>query len=443
MLIRFIQPRPIALMLTALLVAAGGCTPMRNAQEIAEARALYQAGRYDLAQDILRPLARETNEDFVLNNLRLGSTYIADHKDARAEAAFLRAYEVINSYGTQGGGRSIGAVLVDEKIKIWKGEPFERAMANFYLGLLYYQQRDYANARGAFENALFKLRDYGADDEQAEEVESNFALASIMLGRTWLMLGREELAQANFQRARDTAGRHLDQLASTQAHAGTNVLLVVDYGYGPVKVTEFDGSIVSFSPTPAMEGPIPPPRVLVNGQVYPLEGLAVPPVDLLAVAQDRRWQSIDTIRFGKSAVGTGLIGAGAIMGARGAGNEGARQRTDLAVAAALIGSGLLLKATSQADTRTWEMLPRTTYLLPLRLPPGRHDVTVQFPGDGPHRTIRNLVAPAEKDATYYIRMQRWTADTIDWASLSSPGGQERPVAPGESPQGTQVISASP
>ena len=68
---------------------------------------------------------------------------------------------MINSVGVNDGGRTLGAVLVDEKIHIWKGEPFERAMANFYLGLIYYMRGDYDNARGAFENALFKLRDYG------------------------------------------------------------------------------------------------------------------------------------------------------------------------------------------------------------------------------------------------------------------------------------------
>src|SRR5207248_11072184 len=123
-----------------------------------------------------------------------------------AEAAFLKAYEVINSVGVNEGGRSIGAVLVDEKIKIWKGEPYERAMANFYLGLVYYMRHDYNNARAAFENALFKLRDYGEGGDRKDEyrrVESNFALACVMLGRCHQRLGRHDLARANFQRAID------------------------------------------------------------------------------------------------------------------------------------------------------------------------------------------------------------------------------------------------
>src|SRR5437762_13855393 len=154
--------------------------------------------------NLLRPLAKQPNEDFVLNNCRLGSAGMASYHFDEAESAFLKAYEVINSVGVNEGGRSLGAVLVDEKIKIWKGEPYERAMANFYLGLVYYIRHDYNNARAAFENALFKLRDYGEGSDNRDQyrrVESDFALACIMLGRCYVRLGREDLARANFDRA--------------------------------------------------------------------------------------------------------------------------------------------------------------------------------------------------------------------------------------------------
>src|SRR5205807_8051909 len=157
--------------------------------------------QFSEAEGRLMPLADKTDENFVLNNCRLGSAALADYDLDEAETAFLKAYEVINSVGVNEGGRSLGAVLVDEKTKIWKGEPYERAMANVYLGLIYYMRHDYNNARAAFENALFKLRDYGEGSDKKDEyrpVESNFALACIMLGRCFQRLGREDLARANF-----------------------------------------------------------------------------------------------------------------------------------------------------------------------------------------------------------------------------------------------------
>src|SRR5215212_4848156 len=121
----------------------------------------YFYGDYRRARDVLRPLAAMTDEDYVLNNVRLGSASLVDYDLPEAEAAFYRAYEVINSVNVNDAGRSSAAVLLAEKLKVWKGEPFERAMTNFYLGVIYYINQDYSNARAAFENSLFKLRDYG------------------------------------------------------------------------------------------------------------------------------------------------------------------------------------------------------------------------------------------------------------------------------------------
>jgi len=398
----------------ALSGAGGGCASQKNQQQVDMAVMDYYSGNYADAQHKLTPLAEKTNEDFVINNLRLGSVLLPPYELDEAEAAFLRAWEVINSTGVNAGGRTLGAVLVDEKIKVWKGEPFERAMASFYLGLIYYIRQDYGNARGAFENALFKLRDVDPDKakDQGRDVESNFALASLMLAKSFQRLGREDLAKANFQYVIEHHPQ-LAALADYDWNEKSNLLLVVDYGYGPRKVTDFDGAIVGFGPTPFEEGPLPQPMVTIDGRPMDISNIARPPIDLLAMAQERKWQSIDTIRTVKSAVGTGLIWGGAITGIDAANNKsGNRQRDNLIVAGALIGTGLLLKATSQADIRQWEMLPRTTYVIPLKVDPGSHDVTVEFPS---HRQVwRNLAVPARGEATYYMRMQRWNSGPFDW-----------------------------
>jgi tetratricopeptide (TPR) repeat protein len=400
----------LALMLTS------GC--VSKAQQQAEAAVSdYFVGNFRGSVERLRPLAEKTDENFVLNNVRLGSAALAEHDLDEAEAAFLRAYEVMNSVGVNDGGRSLGAVLVDEKIRIWKGEPFERAMTNFYLGLVYYMRQDYANARAAFENALFKLRDYESPKNQDKysEADNNFALAYLMLGKSLQRLGRPDDAARNFELAVKVRN-YLAPVADFERNARSNVLLVVDYGLGPKKGAEFDGSIVAFGPTPPQAGPIPPPQVIVDGRVVNLDGAERPTIDLLALAQDRRWQSIDTIRTFKSAAGTGLIAGGAGYGLyRSANSYNGISGGDAAITAGLIGAGLLLKATSQADTRQWEMLPRTVFLLPLELPPGRHDVRVEFPDiPGLRQEWRGIVAPDKGDATYYLHMQRYNPGPFDW-----------------------------
>ncbi len=409
--------RSSAFICGALLLLTG-CQQNKTAKEGGRAVEDYFNGDFPRAIQKLEPLSRKTDENYVLNNLRLGSASLTAYELDEAEAAFLRAWEVINAGGVNSGGRAVAAVWIDEKLKIWKGEPYERAMASFYLGLTYMMRNDYDNARAAFENALFKLRDYADDKDENEnggyaEQESTFVLAHLMLGRCHLKLGREDLAQQAFDDARRLNPR-LSQLADARLHAESNVLLVVDFGYGPKKVTDYDGAIVGFAPTPQTAGRLPAPRVIVNHFEYRVDGIGEPTIDTVAMAQDRRWQSIDTIRTVKTTVGTGLIAAGAGYGAY-KGLKGDFEMQDAAIVAGLIATGALLKAGSKADVRQWEMTPRTVYVLPLKLSPGRHDITVSFPdAGGLQQSWRGLVVPDQGDATYYYRMNRWWPGPFDW-----------------------------
>jgi tetratricopeptide (TPR) repeat protein len=399
----------IALSICAVLI---GCATEKHpeAQRGVDA---YYAADYAGAQRALRHFAEKTDEDYVLNNVRLGSAALADYDLSEAESAFYRAYEVINTGGVNDAGRSAAAIALAEKLKIWKGEPFERAMANFYLGVVYYIRQDYANARAAFENALFKLRDYGEGKDKADEykeVESNFTIAYIMLGKCWLKLGNEEKAADIFHRAAQLRPE-LRSLADQSLKEKSNVLLIVDFGLGPRKVIEYDNSIVGFVPTPRTAGRIARPAVKVDGEAVSLRDINSPPIDLLELAQDRRWQSIDTIRLVKSFAGTGLMAAGAY--------EGTKRKPNYGTAAGLFAAGALLKASSTGDVRHWEMLPRCTFIIPLNLPPGKHNIAVSFPGQGGlSQTWRGMVAPEKGETTYYLRMTRMSAGPHDWPPRS-------------------------
>jgi tetratricopeptide (TPR) repeat protein len=412
-------PRAILHPLASILVLAllAGCGPTPHEVQANNAVQAYLAADYPYAIHKLKPLADKTDENYVLNNARLGSAALADYDLDTAESAFLNAYEVINSTGVNSGGRGAAAAIISEKMKVWKGEPFEKAMVNYYLGLVYYMRHDYENARAAFENSLFKLRDYGESkdkDDAYRQLESDFALGYLMLAKSFQRLGDEQNARKNFDRVLELRPR-LRSLVNWERNATSNVLLVVDYGYGPRRQTnEYDGAFVGFAPRPEEVGPPPLPRVVVDG--VPTAGprtdrYDLPPVDLLVLAQQKRWQDIDTIRAVKDIVGTGLIAGGGYEAYR----YGRHQHSqDAALAAGMLATGLLLKASSQADVRTWEMLPRTSFVIPLTLPPGPHDITVDF-GPAGQQTWRHLDAPAPgAEATYYFRIQHYPTPPQTW-----------------------------
>ena len=400
-----------AILLTALLLAGGvGCADDAARAEAKSGVRAHLAGNYERAIRKLEPLAEEPDRDYALNNLRLGMAGLAAGDLDVAERGFFTAYEVINAGRVNKGGREAAAVWISEDIRIWKGEPYERAIANLHLGFVYYQRGDYENARGAFENALFKLRDYkDADAERFEDVESSFAAALVMLGRTWVKLGRDDLAEQQFRVVRDRVPE-LAALADVGLHRETNVLLVVGVGRGPVKV-EADNGGVGFRAAGTRRrvgyGPgglgyaeelydsatVPPVGVTVDGRPVRVRG-ALPAYDALAMSRQRRWQRIDTIRATKSVAGDALVlGGGLTLG-------GADNRDNAAAGAGMILAGLLLKASSKPDLRVWETAPRAVYLLPMDLPPGRREVTVTVPGQGEATAV--LDVPQRGEAMRYL-----------------------------------------
>src|SRR3954468_13585416 len=256
--------RPFCLLPFAFcLLLATGCAATKEERQAKRAVDDYLYGNYDRAASKLKPLADKTDENFVLNNARLGSTTLAEYDLDTAESAFLNAYEVINATAVNSGGRGAAAAIINEKLKVWKGEPFEKAMVNYYLGIVYYMRHDYENARAAFENSLFKLRDYGESknkEDQYRRVESNFALGYLMLAKSFQRLGDEQAARKNFDRVVELRPK-LASVANPKRNADSNVLLIVDFGRGPKRKTnDYDGAFVGFVPRPEEVGPIPLPR---------------------------------------------------------------------------------------------------------------------------------------------------------------------------------------
>jgi len=402
----------------ALAMCVVGCNPTK--EEITARRGVHQylTGNFYGSMHTLEPLANEPDENYVLNNLRLGSAAMAAYELDEAEAAFVRAYEVLNAGSVNDQNRRTAAVFINEKMKIWRGEPYERALCNFYLGMIYYHRADYNNARAAFENALFKLRDYAdpdRDEDHFREVENNFAIALLMLGRSWIMLNRPDLADACFRQVVD-AYPDFGPVAQALSDRSVNTILFVEFGFAPRKTADgMDGAKVSFVPNPHQAGLVPRPQVIVDGQRVnsrPFDSILF---DTTVMAQDRLWQSIDTIRVTKSVIGTGLVVAGLGTAIYGATEEDAGTA---AVGLALAGVGMLLKESSEADTRQWEMLPRGAFLVPLTLSPGKHNIAVTFP-DVPQldQEWDGLDVSASGDRLYFVRLMPGRFGPFAWPPI--------------------------
>ena len=384
----------------------GGC--QSTPKDIQIAVDLYKAGNYHQSMLRLQPKAVEKSEDFVLNNCRLGSSAIAAGQLDVAENAFMEAYTIMNSVKVNDGGRKMASTLLMENFKVWKGEPFERAMAHYYLGILNLKKGDYENARAAFQNSLFKLRDYAEEekaDKKAEgdkykEFESNFSLGYLGMGYCYIKTNEPDLAEAQFKRALEL-DPNLSGIIKRLKDKRTNAILFVDFGVGPEKAGKgwYNEESV-YGPTPGEAGPVPQIQVGVNGKPATDPTMSYSTTDTYAMAQDKKWMDIDTIRKTKAAIGTGAMAVGTGVAAYGI------QSGDSNVALAGLGIALVgaaISASSQADLRYWETLPRAVYMVPLSLPPGAHNVDI-IVGIGT-QTIKVDVAPQGDSIIYTRKLQ--------------------------------------
>jgi hypothetical protein len=194
----------------------------------------------------------------------------------------------------------------------------------------------------------------------------------------------------------------LAPLTQTLSGGQYDTLLLVDVGFGPRKQSYGpDQALIKFTP----DGRYSPPvqlNVQIDGKVGPTAG-RLPLVDLWTLSQYPKWWSMENIRKAKSAVGNVLLFGG--LGAAAIGSQVHSRDAALAgLGAAAVGA--LLKAGSHADTRYLETLPRCTFVAPLTLGAGSHDITLRFDGEGgSNATWNDITAGAPgKPRVYYLRM---------------------------------------
>jgi tetratricopeptide (TPR) repeat protein len=395
----------IALAAGAVILSACMAACSDSGLRVREATELYYSGQYRQAAAVMAPLIKKPNRDFVLNNCRYGSCALAAGNLNHAQQAFLTAYRIMNSVNVNTGSRVLGAVVLYDGLKVWKGQPFERAMAHYYLGLIFLIKGEYQNARAAFQNSLFRLRKYSNPNvsmppaQRFARTDSNFTLGYFGLGLCYLKLGHPHLARANFERAQ-SLDPDLAPVIAKIDDPRTNALIFVDYGHGPRRrPAGMYGQQTVFTPAPWQVGP-PPPLIVWDNQ-HRVRGVQQSAMaNLLALAQEKRWLTMDTIREAKAVVGTGLMAGGLAASEYGAYNR------DQTVALAGLGASLLgaaIAASSQADTRYWQMLPRTVYVAPFHLRKGPNVIRVEA-GPQISAPISLNYTPSSAYRVFYVRL---------------------------------------
>lgn len=431
-------PGPCARVLTAALLIfgglAGGCSYKRDESAVL----LAERGRFGLARERVAASATDDPEsrNFILDQMKLVAMGLAEGVPDIVEPTADRLYDRLRTQGLNDDNRFAQVMLTEGAVKIYKGDPFEQALAYYNIALLDGVKGDWGNMRAASQQSLFLLRDFskslqerggaatsradssgggggssrGAGSTPAEEsseqvalvraaaraeqegksgdalgidytpIASDFEIGYILKAIAARQLGEREDMQEAVATLKQIAPR-LNTVADLIATGSYNTVFVVDFGMAPEKYgTGPDNAIAARAAvTPSDDSALAitvSPGASSGGSPAPQASTWPVVTDVNRIATSTRWANLEDVRVAKSNIGSVLL-AGGLITAVAADDD---NHTQQMVGVILAGVGALMKATSSADTRHNELFPQRTYIALADLAPGFSRVELSVPG---------------------------------------------------------------
>lgn len=313
---------------------------------------VFASGKPEALQPYFRALYIEGEHNAVLNFDYLGLAALEQGEYATAEKAFDAAIARIETvYADNASARKARSLFAEEKVKDFKGEPYERAMTYYYRGLLYARTGDYQNARASFLSA-----EHQSMLSESEEYQSTFGLMDYLAGWASHCDGDEPRASDLGEQAAKLQPQVFGSMRDSVSFVG-----LIDMGDAPVKygIGKYHERL-AFKPA----GDLPE----LSGVTAQVDNASSPVLgaDLNWQASTRGGRAVDAVLNGKAQWKSGtetasntLTAAGyaAALGGVTSNNQGLQNAGEIGMAIGLV-SGLFSAAmTPAADTRAWRSLP--------------------------------------------------------------------------------------
>ena len=267
-----------------------------------------------------------------------------------------------------------------ESVKTFIGEPYERVMAYYYRGILYWRDGERDNARACFRSGQ-------VIDSDPRPGHENYTADYVLLDYLEGLASAKLLADGSDAVARAQA-HNAGKIPLPALNPAANVLVFAEYGYGPRKFAGGQyGEQLRFH---VDDSPTRSARLVLDGgrKVVPL------PVydDLGFQATTRGGRVMDHILGNKAQfkatanAAADVALAGSVIASEQAHRRDRRGRDDGDSTAAAVGLGILgvigkiaSSATqTTADTRQWDNLPQRLSFAAIALPPGEHEGKIEF-----------------------------------------------------------------
>ncbi|HTD68258.1 MAG TPA: hypothetical protein VK846_17170 [Candidatus Limnocylindria bacterium] len=364
--------------LAAVLLAAAGCASTKQSRPPLTGDVIVDGKNY---------IASGPKKDRVLWEYRVGLAAMrrGDYEEAKRQFddAILRIGGI---YTTDADAKKARSFFHQEAKKTFIGEPYERVMAYYYRGILYWMDGERDNARACFRSAQFQDA-----DTEGHEYAADYVLLDYLDGFATAKLGGD--GSDEFNRAVKNA-RGGSQ--PPQYFKKANVLVFLDYGKGPRKyATGSHAEQLRFGEQPSVSRSV---VLRVGAQEFPLVSYD----DLQWQATTRGGRVMDHILANKAVFKDATGGAAIAAAATSVGLAHHRQGEAALIAGgvAIVAGILSATTTPEADTRSWDNLPRYLSFAGLDLPPGQHTLAVDFRDAGGRTvTTKNVSFTVPPDST--------------------------------------------
>ncbi len=342
-------------------------------------------------------LAAAPERDRVLWEYRVAAAALREGNYAEARAKLDDAIRRMGGLisGPDDAARRARSLFAAEREKTFIGEPYERVMAFYYRGLLYWRDGQPDNARACFRSAQFI-----DSDAESASFKSDYVLLDYLDGLVSAKLGAD--GSDAFARA-----QKLSKSPLPPYDPKANVLVFVEFGRGPRKLaTGRYGEQLRFQAEPSRVRSAALSLVDENVHFLPWDNLSFQATTRGGRVMDYILGNKAVFKGASNAVGD-LAFAGASVAADNIYKEKPRSpppdakqdgkpddkhddkpeyekdqgAENTAIALGVIGvfAKIASAATQpQADTRTWDNLPQYLSFSALRLPAGPHPAMLQF-----------------------------------------------------------------
>jgi len=417
-----------------------------------KARREFWIGNYENALTIFQSINKANHASTGLYDREIGTCYMNLGNYEKAREHFLTAVRFSEYFQNQNVEAQALSNYGREEEKIYKGDPYEQALAYMIMAMLFMDSGDYDNALASCKSGLM------ADSDTTENrYESDLTFLHLLEAKCHMLRGDFDTAEQIFLKAkesykitsddvRDIYSERLDQIAVLklspaekkerkikeseeetkakllkldeklkQAITGIeadkklgplltgqyNTLIVVPLGKGPVKVrTGRSGNMVTFKNSRRINQGT---EVFLNGTK--LETTAAPVKDIADVdfqAGTRGGRRMDAILNGQAAFRDTTVQTGAVITEIGNNVGGIGGLAVALIGAAVQGAGGAINP--EADTRCWRTLPSSFSVYALNLPPGAHEIVfrqnIYF--EQKKETKREIVLYPENDMAVVI-----------------------------------------